>query len=112
VKAVFDDQQIEATKELTLKAVQDSLPNGSSLSGGNACRHEAGDFYVMDKASLNHGVIRAEQGFEPAEIAREHRLLRPVIFSELEEDLVQDSPKEVLWAIRLIDTVLVGAAIH
>jgi signal transduction histidine kinase len=106
VEAVFEDEQIEATNELTFKAVRDSLPKVLESLAAMMANERLENFQAVDEASLEHGIIRAEQGFEPAEIAREYRLLRSVIFAELEADLVQASPKDVLWAIRLIDTVI------
>lgn len=106
IRAVFEDQQIEATNELTFEAVRDSLPRVLKSLAAMLADDQPENFRVIDEASLEHGVIRAEQGFEPAEIAREYRLLRSVIFSELEADLVQASPKDVLRATRLIDTVI------
>jgi len=106
IKAVFDDQQIEATNELTFNAVRDSLPKVLKSLAAMLADSQLENFQIIDDASLEHGLIRAEQGFEPAEIAREYRLLRSVIFAELEADLVQASPQQVLWAIRLIDTVI------
>lgn len=105
-RSVFEDQDIEATKELTFNAVRDSLPRVLESLASLLAEGKLEDFRVIDEASLEHGFIRAQQGFEPAEIAREYRLLRSVIFTELEDDLVQASSKEVLWAIRLIDTVV------
>ncbi|MBD1875133.1 sensor histidine kinase [Nodosilinea sp. FACHB-131] len=106
INAVFEDQQIEATNELTFNAVRDSLPRVLESLAAMMADGEPENFEIVDEASLEHGLIRAEQGFEPAEIAREYRLLRSVIFSELEADLVQAEPKDVLWAIRLIDAVI------
>ncbi|PSR19054.1 sensor histidine kinase [filamentous cyanobacterium CCP3] len=106
ISAVFDDQQIEATNELTFNAVRDSLPRVLESLADMLAHSDRENYDIIDEASLEHGLIRAEQGFEPAEIAREYRLLRSVIFSELEADLVQASPVDVLWAIRLIDTVV------
>ncbi|MEB3358451.1 MAG: RsbRD N-terminal domain-containing protein [Synechococcales bacterium] len=106
IGAVFDDRQIEATNELTFKAVRNSLPRVLESLAAMLADDQLENFSVIDEASLEHGVIRAEQGFEPAEIAREYRLLRSVIFSELETDLVQASPQDVLRAARLIDTVV------
>jgi signal transduction histidine kinase len=106
IEAVFDDEKIEATNELTFRAVRDSLPRVLESLAAMLADDKLENFHVIDEASLEHGLIRAEQGFEPSEIAREYRLLRSVIFSELEADLVQASPKDVLWAARLIDTVV------
>lgn len=106
IAAVFEDQQIEATNELTFKAVRDSLPRVLESLADMLADSELENFDIIDEASLEHGFIRAEQGFEPAEIAREYRLLRSVIFEELESDLVQASPQDVLWATRLINSVV------
>jgi signal transduction histidine kinase len=106
VEAVYQDQQIEATNELTFKAVRDSLPQVLTALATVLSESAKSDLQTVVDASLEHGRIRAEQGFEPAEIAREYRLLRFVIFSLLEEDLIQASPVEMLRAVRLIDTVI------
>ncbi|OUL21234.1 HAMP domain-containing sensor histidine kinase [Nostoc sp. 106C] len=106
VEAVYQDQQIEATQELTFKAVRDSLPRVLNALATVLSESAKSDLQTVVDASLEHGRIRAEQGFEPAEIAREYRLLRFVIFSLLEEDLIQASQVEMLRAVRLIDTVI------
>lgn len=106
VVAVYQDEQIEATKELTFKAVRNSLPRVLKALATVLSESEKSDLQTVVDASLEHGLLRAEQGFEPAEIAREYRLLRFVIFSFLEEDLLKATPKEMLRAVRLIDTVI------
>lgn len=106
VTAVFDDQHIEATNELTFKEVRNSLPRVLQALATVLSESEVSDLQTVVEASLEHGKIRAEQGFEPAEIAREYRLLRFVIFSVLEEDLVQASASDTLRAVRLIDTII------
>lgn len=106
VEAVYQDEQIEATKELTFKSVRDSLPRVLKALATVLSESEKSDLQTVVDASLEHGSLRAEQGFEPAEIAREYRLLRFVIFSFLEEDLLKASPVELLRAVRLIDTVI------
>ena len=106
VSAVFDDQQIEVTQELTFKEVRNSLPRVLRALSSVLSESETSDLQTLVDASLEHGEIRAEQGFEPSEIAREYRLLRFVIFSTLEEDLVHVSPADMLRAVRLIDMVI------
>ena len=64
------------------------------------------DIQTLVDASLEHGVLRAEQGFDPGEIAREYRLLRQVTFSTLEANLLDGSPIEVIRAFRMIDMVV------
>lgn len=106
VKAVYQDEQIEVTNELTHKAVRNSLPDVLHALATVLSKSQDSDLGLLVDASLKHGTIRAEQGFEPAEIAREYRLLRSIIFSELEPDLLKGSPAEVLRTVRLIDTVI------
>lgn len=106
VEAVYQDEQIEATQELTFKAVRDSLPRVLKALATVLSESEKSDVQTVIEASLEHGSLRAEQGFEPAEIAREYRLLRFVIFSFLEQDLLKASPVDMLRAVRLIDTVI------
>ncbi|MDM9383719.1 HAMP domain-containing sensor histidine kinase [Chlorogloeopsis sp. ULAP01] len=106
VEAVYQDQQIAATKELTFNAVKNSLPRVLKALATVLSESVSSDLQTVIDASLDHGRIRAEQEFEPAEIAREYRLLRFVIFSLLEEDLLEATPTEMLRAVRLIDTVI------
>lgn len=106
IAAVYEDQQIEATNELTFKEVRDSLPRVLQALATVLSEDEPNDLQTVVEASLEHGTLRAEQGFEPAEIAREYRLLRFVIFAVLEEDLVKASSVEILRAVRLIDTII------
>jgi signal transduction histidine kinase len=106
IKAVYQDEQIETTRELTHKAVRDSLPRVLEAMATMLSQSEVSDVQTLVEASLEHGVVRAAQGFEPSEIAREYRLLRSILFSALETDLLQGSPKEMLRAVRLIDMVI------
>lgn len=106
VEAVYQDQQIEVTKELTYRAVKDSLPRVLEALSTVLSESETNDLQTLVDASLEHGTLRAEQGFEPAEIAREYRLLRSIIFAQLEPDLLHAAPVEMLRAVRLIDTVI------
>ncbi|MBE9179628.1 sensor histidine kinase [Oculatella sp. LEGE 06141] len=106
VEAVCQDSQIETTQELTYKGIQDSVPRVLEAMAAVLSNPHQEDMQILVEASLEHGILRAEQGFEPSEIAREYRLLRSVIFSTLETDLLQGSPAEVLRAVRVIDTVI------
>ncbi len=106
IEAVYEDQQIEATNELTYKAVRNSLPRVLNAMATVLSESQTSDLQSLVDASLEHGVIRAEQGFEPAEIAREYRLLRSIIFSLMERDFLKASSADLLRAVRLIDTVI------
>ncbi|MBD2122483.1 HAMP domain-containing sensor histidine kinase [Trichocoleus sp. FACHB-262] len=106
VSAVRQDSQIEIAQELTYKALRNSFPKVLQAMASILSNDGEGDLQKLVESSLEHGIVRAEQGFDPAEIAREYRLLRTVIFETLEPGLLQSSPKELLRAVRLIDTVI------
>lgn len=106
MEAVQQDEQIEITAELTYKAILDSLPKVLEAMATLLSHADAASDTSLILASLEHGIVRADQGFEPTEIAREYRILRSVIFATLEPELIQGNPAEILRAVRLIDTLL------
>ncbi|MBD2103600.1 HAMP domain-containing sensor histidine kinase [Leptolyngbya sp. FACHB-261] len=106
VEAVQQDSQIESVNSLPYKAVRDSLPRVLQALATVLSQSESNDTQLLVETSLEHGILRAEQGFEPLEIAREYRLLRSVISSMLEADLMEASALEVFRVIRLTDAVI------
>ena len=104
--AVYQDQQIESAQELPYKALRDSCPRVLHALATVLSESEANDLQSLVEASLEHGVVRAEQGYDPSEVAREYHLLRAVIFSSLEAELLQAPPQEMLRAVRLINAVI------
>jgi signal transduction histidine kinase len=106
VEAVRQDRQIQSAKTLPFNAVRDSIPRVLQAMATMLCPSQDSDVQTIVEASLEHGVLRAEQGFDAAEIAWEYRILRQVIFSTLEPELLQGSPAAVIRAVRLIDTVV------
>ncbi len=106
VEAVRQDSQIESAKALHYKALRDSLPLLLQSMATMLSQSLDNDVQTLVEASLEHGVLRAEQGFDAGEIAREYRLLRQVTFSTLEADLLDGSPAEVIRVFRLIDAVV------
>ena len=59
------------------------------------------DIRTIVEASLQHGLERAEQGFDPTEVVREYHLLRVTIISHLRAELLQGTAEEVLRAVSL-----------
>jgi signal transduction histidine kinase len=120
VEAVRQDRQIESADDLSPTLVQDHIPHvlaamaamlspsqDSDLEFAGVCHHHLQqNVESLVKASLEHGVLRAEQSFEPAEIAREYRLLRQEILSALEAEFKSEAGAEVLRAVRMIDAVV------
>lgn len=110
VEAVRQDNHIESDDNLSNSAIENHLSHVLAAMATVLSESKTSEIQPIVKASLHHGVLRAEQGFEPAEIAREYSLLRQVIFSILEPELVQGSPTELIRAVRLIDAVVDEAA--
>lgn len=106
VEAVRQDNYIESDNNLSESALENHLSHVLAAMATVLSESKTSEIQPIVKASLHHGVLRAEQGFEPIEIAREYSLLRQVIFSILEPDLLQGSPTELIRAVRLIDAVV------
>lgn len=106
VEAVRQDEKIETANHLTYEAVRDSLPLVLPAIATMLSQSKDSDIQTLVDKSLEHGILRAKQGYEAEEIAREYRLVRWIIFSALEEDLLKGSASEVLRACRIIDTAI------
>ncbi|MEG4110727.1 MULTISPECIES: sensor histidine kinase [unclassified Microcoleus] len=106
IEAVRSDDQLETAKELTYNGVRDSVPMVLQAIVTMLSQSQESDIRTLVEKSLEHGTLRAKQGYDAEEIAREYRLLRWVIFEALEPELVKASAAEVSRAYRLIDTAL------
>ena len=106
IEAVRQDRQIQSSVDLSNTALGDSLPKLlKSLAA--VLEHPQKDLFErITQASLDHGSLRARQGYDPAEIMKEYSLLRRIIFSELETYCLKSSPQEIIQIFRQIDTVL------
>ncbi|MEP6490157.1 sensor histidine kinase [Microcoleus vaginatus GB2-A3] len=106
IEAVRGDDKIDTAKQLTYDSVRDSLPIVLHAIVTMLSQSEDSDLRTVIQESLDHGNVRAQQGYDAQEIAREYRLLRRVIFDALEPELLKGSAAEVNRAYRLIDTAL------
>lgn len=106
IEAVRADDQIETAKQLTYDSVRDSIPMVLQAIVTMLSQSEESDIRTLVEQSLEHGTVRAKQGYDAEEIAREYRLLRRVIFDALEPELLKGSAAEVSRAYRLIDSAL------
>ncbi|MEG5045825.1 sensor histidine kinase [Microcoleus sp. B4-C1] len=106
IEAVRSDDQIDTAKQLTYDSVRDSLPIVLHAIVTMLSESEDSDLRTVIQESLDHGTVRAGQGYDAKEIAREYRLLRRVIFDALEPELLKGSAAEVNRAYRLIDSAL------
>jgi signal transduction histidine kinase len=109
VAAVERDRHIPTTDQLSRTAIRDHIPHVLQALTTVLSHVEENDIETIARASLQHGLQRAEQGFEPTEIAREYHLLRATILSNLKPDLLKGSTEEVLRAVSLINAVVDAA---
>lgn len=106
VTSVRLDRQIETANHLTRLAIQDHVADLLQAMVTVLSQFQHSNLKPIVEASFQHGFLRAEQGFDPEEVAREYKLLRDVIFTTLEPELLQGTAAEVMRAMRLIDVVI------
>ncbi|MBD0308832.1 MAG: HAMP domain-containing histidine kinase [Microcoleus sp. T1-bin1] len=106
IEAVRLDRKIETADALTQSAIENHIPHLLAAMTTVLSQHQTSDIKVIIEASLDHGFLRAEQGYDAAEVAREYHLLRQVIFSQLEAELVAGTTADLFRAFRLIDAVI------
>ncbi len=106
IEAVRLDRKIETADALTHSAIQDHIPHLLAAMATVLSQYQKSEIKVIIEASLDHGLLRAKQGYDAAEVAREYHLLRQVIFSHLEAELLAGTTADVFRAFRLIDAVV------
>ena len=106
VAAVRQDRQIESADDLSYTAIKDHVPDVFQALVTVLSTSQKSDIKSIVTASWQHGLLRAEQGFDPTEIVREYRLLRIVVFDTIEKVLLQGTPAEIIRSMRLIDAVI------
>ncbi|MBW4685974.1 MAG: sensor histidine kinase [Komarekiella atlantica HA4396-MV6] len=106
VASVRKDRRIESADNLSYTAIKDHIPDVLQAMVTVLSKSQENDIESIVIASFQHGAIRAEQGFDPVEIAREYHLLRTVIFDAVQPDLLKGTPIEIIRSIRLIDAIV------
>ncbi|MHC5613408.1 MAG: sensor histidine kinase [Nostoc sp.] len=106
ITAVRNDRQIESADDLSYTAVKDHIPDVLKAMVTVLSKYQDNHIQSIVNASFQHGAIRAEQGFDPTEIAREYHLLRTLIFDAIQADLLSGTPVEIIRSIRLIDAII------
>jgi len=106
VEAVSLSRQISSANGLPISAIEDHLTDVLKAVATALSHTQESDLQSIVQDSLSHLVLRSAQGFAPTEIAREYRLLRQMIFSALEPDLLQGNVPEVMRAYNLIDATV------
>lgn len=104
--AIRKDRQIESTFGLSDTALGNSIPNVLKALESVLSKPTEDILEQVKDASLEHGTLRATQGYNAEEIAREYHLLRRTIFSMLKQGLLHCSAEETFDISQKIDEVL------
>ncbi len=70
IAAVRKDRRIESADDLSYTAVKDHIPDVLQAMATVLSKSQDNDIESIVIASFQHGAIRAEQGFDPTEIAQ------------------------------------------
>ncbi|WP_254567971.1 sensor histidine kinase [Oscillatoria sp. HE19RPO] len=106
IAVVREDESISTADKLPYAEIRDTLPNVIDAIASLLTPPEEGEEANLLQSALEHGYVRAQQGYEPQEIAREYGLARKLMISAIEEELERAQPQEIIGIIRLIDRAM------
>ncbi|WP_414618855.1 sensor histidine kinase [Calothrix sp. CCY 0018] len=106
VEAIRENQNIESSKSLAYNSVRNSIPVVLEAFATLLTQSLSNQPQKLEYKSLEHGFVRAEQGYDITEILYEYRLLRKVIFAVLKPDLLLCSGNEILQTVEFLDSVI------
>ena len=107
IASIRQDLDIESARGMAYKSVKNSIPLVLEALATLFTRSKADDDpQKLDDSSLEHGFVRAEQGYNVTEIVKEYSLLREVILTVLESDLTSGSGIEIVRRIKLVDSII------
>lgn len=106
IEAIRENPNIESSKSLAYKSVRNSIPLVLEALATLLSQSLTNQPQKLEKKGLEHGFVRAEQGYNIAEILYEYGLLRKVIFTVLKPDLLLCSSNEVLQTVEFIDSII------
>lgn len=106
IEIIREDMDIESAKGLAYKSVRNSIPQVLEAAATLLSQALSDRPQKLAEKGWEHGIVRAEQGYDVAEIVREYSLLRKVIFPVLKPDLLAKSGAEMLRTVELIDSVI------
>ncbi len=106
IETIRQDIDIKSSKGLAYTSVRDSIPLVLEALASLLSDSITDKSQQLQNAGLEHGFIRAEQGYDVAEIMGEYSLLRKILFATLKSDLLTGSKDEMFQTIELIDSVI------
>jgi signal transduction histidine kinase len=105
VAAVRQDIEIESAKNLSFQSVRDSIPHVLKAIATLLTHSLTDQPQKLEEKGIKHGLTRAQQGYDIAEVMREYQLLRQILFTKLSPDLQSGSTAELFEAMRVINGV-------
>ena len=112
IEEVRRDMDIGSIRELTYTEIHNALPEILEATATLLTPTPLDDQdQAFKENALEHGTVRAQQGFDTAEVVREYRILRNVVLTVLEPELSSGTVKQALTAVRKIDHILDSAVL-
>lgn len=105
IAAIREDEDIDSSKSLAYKSVRNSIPIVLEALATLLSQSLTNQPQKIENKGLEHGVVRAEQGYDITEILQEYGLLRKVVFAILKPELLSCSSEEILQTVEIIDSV-------
>lgn len=106
IETIREDLDVESSKDLTYKSIRNSIPVVLEALATLLSESLTNRPQKLENKGWEHGIVRAEQGYDVTEIMREYGLLRKIIFAVLKSDLLSGSGEEILQTVELIDSVI------
>jgi len=106
VDEVRRDLEIDSNQGMTYEAVHNGLPSVLASVATLLTTAFADEETELDEDATEHGAVRAEQGFDIAELVREYRTLNRILITALEPDLMTGTVPEVIKALHKINEVI------
>ena len=106
VEEVRRDLEIDSNQGMTYEAVHNGLPSVLASVATLLTTAFADEETELDEEATEHGAVRAEQGFDIAELVREYRTLNRILITTLEPDLMTGTVSEAIKALRKINEVI------
>ena len=106
IEAIREDAEINSSKGLSDRAIRDNTPYVVEAIATMLSQSMEDRTQKLQETSWIHGIVRAEQNYDIAEIVREYSILRKILFTLLKPDLQNYSGAEILQAVELIDSAV------
>ena len=106
IEAIREDEEIDSSKGLSDRAIRDHTSEVLEAIATMLSQSTEDRTQKLKDRSWTHGIVRAEQNYDIAEIVREYSLLRKIIFTFLKPDLQNNSGAQILQTVELIDSAV------